>query len=235
MLFDVDGTLVDSVELHAGAWHRALARYGKHVPYEDVRAQIGKGGDQLVKVFLTDEEQARFGDALREEEADLFRREFRGRSRPLPGARDLVARVRADGKRVALASSGKADDVAFYRDLLGLDGLPDAGATTGDDAERSKPHPDIFQAALARAGVRPEEAIAVGDSPWDALAAGRAGIRTVGLRSGGFPDAALRDAGAIAIYDGPADLLARYDGSPLAPGRDGGRDEPGKAPSAPIP
>jgi HAD superfamily hydrolase (TIGR01509 family) len=215
VLFDVDGTLVDSVDLHAEAWRDALARFGKHVRVEDVRREIGKGGDQLIPVFLSQEEREREGEALDRFRGELWRRTFLPLVRPFPMARELVARVRADGKRVALASSGKAEEVEHHRKLLGLDGLVE-GATTSDDAERSKPHPDIFEAALAQARARPEQAIAVGDSPWDALAARRAGVRTVGVLSGGFPEAKLRAAGCVAIYRDPADLLASYDGSPLA-------------------
>jgi HAD superfamily hydrolase (TIGR01509 family) len=215
VLFDVDGTLVDSVDLHAEAWQRALLEFGRKVPYDEVRRQIGKGGDQLMPAFLSEEEVEARGEALDAFRADLFEREYRARAKPFPGARDLVARVRADGRAVALASSGKEDDVAFYRKLVGLDGLLDA-ATTSADAERSKPHPDIFEAALARTGKPALDAIAVGDSPWDALAAKRAGIRTIGVLCGGFAEADLRDAGCIAVFRDPADLLARYDESPLA-------------------
>lgn len=216
VLLDLDGTLVDSVDRHARAWHEALHRFGVDVRLEDVRAQIGKGGDELMPVFLPRAEVERVGAELSAFRDDLFRRVHRPHVRALPGARALVERLRADGRSVALASSGNAEDVAFFRRLVGLDDLLDAGATTSDDAARSKPHPDIFEAALARTGARAEEAIAVGDSPWDAMSASRAGLGTVGLLSGGFGEAALRDAGCVAIYRDPADLLARLDGSPLA-------------------
>jgi HAD superfamily hydrolase (TIGR01509 family) len=215
VLFDVDGTLVDSVDLHARAWHEALRKFGKDVPYERVRSLIGKGGDQLVPDLLTPEEVERDGEALKAFRSDLFQRVYRPQARPLPGARELVLRARDAGLKVALASSGKADDVAWNRRLIGLDGVLDA-ETTSDDAERSKPHPDIFDAALAQTGAGPEEAIAIGDSPWDAEAARRAGVRTIGVLSGGFPEADLRGAGCFAIYYGPADLLRRWDASPLA-------------------
>jgi HAD superfamily hydrolase (TIGR01509 family) len=216
VLFDVDGTLVDSVRLHAEAWQEALRRFGRDVPLEDVRRQIGKGGDELVPVFLEPDEEKRVGPALRAYHAELFRRAYRPRATVLPGARELVLRTREAGARVALASSGKAEDVAHWVALLGLDGALDGGATTADDAERSKPHPDIFEAALARTGAAPEDALAVGDSPWDVEAARRAGIRSVGLGSGGFAEQDLRGAGAIAFYRDPADLLAQLDRSPLA-------------------
>ncbi len=216
-LFDVDGTLVDSVDLHAQAWQEALRRFGKDVPLADVRSQIGKGGDQLIPVFLSRAERERDGGALERFRAELWRREYMPRVRPLEGAAELVRRAHRAGLRVALASSGNEDEVAHNRRLLGVDDLLQ-GATTSDDAERSKPHPDIFEAALARVHAAPERAVAVGDSPWDALAARRAGVRAVGLLSGGFAEAELRDAGCVAIYAGPADLAARFDASPLALG-----------------
>ena len=215
VLFDVDGTLVDSVDLHARAWAEAFRRFGKDVRVEDVRAQIGKGGDQLLPVFLPEAELREKGEAIDAFRSELWKREYMPRVRPLPSARELVARVRREGKRVALASSGKADEVRFYEQLLGVRDLVE-GATTADDAERSKPYPDIFRAALAAARADPDEAVAVGDSPWDALAARRAGVRTVGVLSGGFPEGDLRDAGCIAVYRDPADLLAHFELSPLA-------------------
>jgi HAD superfamily hydrolase (TIGR01509 family) len=217
VLLDVDGTLVDSVDLHARAWQEALRRFGRDVPLAEVRLQIGKGGDQLMPVFLPPEQLDREGEALERFRADLWRREYMAQVRPLPGARELVRRAREAGLRVALASSGSEEEVAHNRHLLDVDALLE-GATTSDDAERSKPHPDIFEAALARVRAPPGRAIAVGDSPWDALAARRAGVRTVGLLSGGFEERELWDAGCVAIYAGPADLLARFDESPLARG-----------------
>lgn len=219
MLFDVDGTLVDSVDLHAQAWQQALARFGKHVRLEDVRRQIGKGGDQLLPVFISAFELRRHGEELERYRGELWRREFMPRVRPLPMARELVLRVKRDGKRVALASSGKEDEVEWNRKLLDLDASVLDAATTSDDADRSKPYPDIFEAARAATGVEPARAVAIGDSPWDALSARRAGLRTIGVLSGGFPEADLRSAGCVAIYRDPADLLGRYDESPLA--RDG--------------
>lgn len=215
VLFDVDGTLVDSVDLHARAWVDGLRHYGFEARFEDVRAQIGKGADQLLPLFVPAPELERVGEELSSFRDDHFRRVYRAQVKPFAGACELVARVRADGRTVALASSGKEEDVGYYQELLGIERLI-AGATTSDDAERSKPHPDIFEAALRRTGCAAERAVAVGDSPWDALSAGRAGIRTVGVLAGGFPEADLREAGCIAIYRDPEDLLAHYDVSPLA-------------------
>ncbi len=217
-IFDVDGTLVDSVDLHARAWQEAFAHFGKHLRLADVRHEIGKGGDQLIPVFLSAYELSRYGDALDRYRAELWRRDYAPRVRPFPLAAELVLRAREAGIRVALASSASADEVESNRRLLGLEPSLLDGAVSGDDAARSKPSPDIFEAALAATGAPPDRGLAIGDSPWDALSARRAGLRTIGMRSGGFPEEELRDAGCVAIYDDPVDLLARWEGSPLAGG-----------------
>lgn len=216
LLFDVDGTLIDSVDQHAEAWKRGFAAFGYDIPFNEVRAQIGKGGDQLLPVFLDEAALARDGAAIERYRSDLFRREYMPHLRPFPEVQALVRRAREAGLRVALASSSKAEEVAEYARLAGIADLIEA-ATSTDDAAHSKPAPDIFEAALARIPpVTAAEAIAVGDSPHDAAAAGRAGLRVIGLLCGGFAEADLRRAGCMAIYRDPADLLRRYDSSPLA-------------------
>ncbi len=218
-IFDVDGTLVDSVDLHARAWQEALAHFGKPVDYERVRYQIGKGGDQLMPVFLSEAELERFGGELEKYRGELFKREYLPRVKAFPGVRELFERVRRDGKRIALASSAKGDELEAYKKIAGIEGLVEE-ETSKDDVEQSKPHPDIFEAALARlGGPAPERVIVVGDTPYDAEAAGKASLRTVGFLCGGFPEEDLRAAGCIRIYRDAADLLARYDESPLAPAR----------------
>lgn len=215
-LFDLDGTLVDTVDLHAAAWQQAFDRFGKVVPYDEVRSQIGKGGDKLIPVFLGPEEVERFGDDLEEYRRRLYAREFLPLAMPFPGARELVERVREEGMAAALASSCTKDELDHYLGLLDIEDLVSA-ALTSDDIEESKPEPDVFEAALERIGVASRQAIAVGDSPYDALAAARAGVSTVGVLCGGYSHETLREAGCIAIYEGPADLLLRFDGSPLSP------------------
>lgn len=215
VLFDVDGTLIDSVDQHARAWTRALLYFGVPVTFDAVRAQIGKGGDQLLPIFMSPADIAAKGEALNAYRADIFKRDELPTIRPLPRVGDLFARLRRDGKRVVLASSAHRWEVEHHLRLLNVEQLVD-GFTTQDDVEHSKPCPDIFAAALACAGVPADRAVAVGDSPWDAVSAGRAGIRTVGVRSGGFVDATLEAVGCVAIYDDPAALLAAYDRTPLA-------------------
>jgi HAD superfamily hydrolase (TIGR01509 family) len=211
-LFDVDGTLVDTNDLHAAAWREACLHFGLDRPVDEIRWQIGKGGDNLLPALFPD-----LGDAQVEEieafRGELFKRDFLPRAVPFPGVRELFERIVESGTRVVLASSAGKEEVHYHLGLLACEDLVSA-TTTRDDVESSKPCPDIFEAALAK--VAPLEAgdvAVVGDTPWDVKAAGKAGIRAVGFRSGGFPEDALRETGACEIYDGPADLLARFETS----------------------
>jgi HAD superfamily hydrolase (TIGR01549 family) len=216
VLFDVDGTLIDSVDLHARAWQEALAHFGYDVAFEAVRSQIGKGGDQLMPVFVPKDDLERRGEELDTYRGDLFKRKYLPQVRPFPKVRDLFERLRADGKAIVLASSGKAEEVKRYMDIARVADLIDA-STSSDEVERSKPYGDIFAAALGKvAPARAEEAIVIGDTPYDAQAAGKVGLRTIGVLCGGFPEVDLRAAGCSAIFRDPADLLARYEHSPLA-------------------
>jgi HAD superfamily hydrolase (TIGR01549 family) len=217
VIFDIDGTLVDSVDLHARAWQEAFAHFGRQFPFEKIRYQIGKGGDQLLPVFLSEREIEEFGDEMTEYRGELFKRDYMPRVVAFPRVRELFERIRRDGKRIALASSAKKEELTEYKRIANIEDLVEDEASA-DDAEKSKPHPDIFEAALSRLGdVQPSEAIVVGDTPYDAEAAGKAGLKTIGFLSGGFPEEDLRAAGCARIYGDAADLLANYDTSPLAP------------------
>ena len=214
-IFDIDGTLLDSVDLHAEAWRQVFLRYNKDVPFQDIRQQIGKGGDQLLPVFFSKEELEKHGDAMEEDRGKLFKKEFMPRVKPFADVRPLFERMQRDGIKLALASSAKKDEVKHYAELLGIEDLIQAGTST-DDAEKSKPHPDIFEAALKKlGGVSTGMTLAIGDTPYDAEAAGKIGIKSVGMLCGGFPEDSLRKAGCIAIYQDPADLLRNYDASPF--------------------
>ncbi len=215
VIFDIDGTLVDSVDLHAQAWQETFRHYGREIPYAEVRQQIGKGGDQLMPVFFTKEELGRFGEEMEKYRGDLFKREYLSHVKGFAKVRELFERVRADGKRIALASSAKEDEIDAYKKAANIEDLVEK-ETSADDADKSKPHPDIFEAALAQLGnIDVSEVIVVGDTPYDAEAAGKINLRTVGVLCGGFPEEQLRAAGCVAIYNDPEDLLARYEGSPL--------------------
>ena len=216
VIFDVDGTLLDSVDLHAKSWVEAFHFYGHRVRFEDVRRQIGKGGDQLMPVFMTAREIDEYGQDLERQRGRILKRWYLPLIMPFRDVRGLFERVRADGKQIALASSASKDELEIYKKIANIEGLVDV-ETSSDDAERSKPHADIFQAALKRlATTGPERVIAVGDTPYDAEAAGKAGIRTIGLLCGGWAEDDLKRSGCIAVYKDPADLLACYAASPLA-------------------
>jgi HAD superfamily hydrolase (TIGR01509 family) len=214
-LFDVDGTLIDSNDLHADAWRAAFAEFGHDVSFEAARGQIGKGGDNLIPALvpgLPEEEAA----ALEAYRSEIFQRDYLPRVVPFPGVRALFERLAADGVKIVLASSAKADEVHFHLGVLGCEDLV-AGTTSADDAQNSKPDPDIFAAALASvAPVSAADAIVIGDSPFDMEAAAKLGIRTIGFRSGGFADDVLLGAGASALYDGPEHLLREYGSSAFA-------------------
>ncbi len=214
VIFDVDGTLVDSVDEHAEAWRRAFLEFGRDVPFAHVRSQIGKGADQLLPVFFTEDELEKCGEELREYRAELFRREFLPKLRPFPQVRELLRRLSRDGLKVALATSSRGDELEHYVRLCGAEDLLDA-TTKKEDVEKSKPHPDIFAAALERLGrPEPRDTVVVGDAPYDVLAASKLDLRTICVLSGGFPEEDLRTAGCRAIYRDPSDLLAHYESSP---------------------
>ena len=214
VFFDVDGTLVDSNDMHVLAWEEAFRSIGAQFDRATIHGQIGKGTDMLVPSLMPDADAAlieKLGDA----HAAVFKPRLLDQVRPFPGAHDLLARVHAAGQTVVLASSASADEVDHYLDLLNARDLVQATTSSGD-VESTKPAPDIFAAALKKvAPLSAEEVLVVGDTPYDIQAAAKCGIATVALRSGKFPEETLRDAGAIAIYDDVAALLAEYDRSPL--------------------
>ena len=209
-IFDIDGTLVDSNELHVDSWDRAFRHFGKEFPREKLRAQIGKGSDQYLPEFLTPEEIDRFGKDLDDYRSDLFKKEYLPKVRPFPKVRELFQRIRDDDKHIVLASSGKKADTKYYIDLLKINDLIE-GYTSADDAENSKPAPDVFAASLKKlGGISPADALTVGDTRFDIEAAGKAGLKTITFLCGGTSESVLREAGAIAIYNDPADFLAHY-------------------------
>jgi HAD superfamily hydrolase (TIGR01509 family) len=216
VVFDIDGTLIDTVDLHAQAWVEALKHFGYDIAFQDMRSQIGKGGDQILHGLLPPDVVEQKGEEIKDFRSDLFKRAYLHKARAFPGVRALFERIRASGQRAVLASSGNADEVKTYKDIAGIADLIDS-ATSSDDAERSKPFPDIFEAALEKLRtVSPDEAVVIGDTPYDAEAARKAKMKSIGVLSGGFSEQALKDAGCIAVYRDVQDLLQHYDSSPLA-------------------
>lgn len=212
-LLDVDGTLVDSNDAHARAWVDALAEQGITVSVEQVRPLIGMGGDKLMPELVDLDPESEQGKKISERRSEIFRETYLPRLRALPGARALLEKLRDDGYRLVVATSAKRTELEGLLKVAGVADLVD-GATTADDADESKPEPDIVLAALEKAGVPPHRAFMLGDTPYDVEAASKAQVGIVALRSGGWNDQDLR--GALAVYDTPADLLATYERSPFA-------------------
>ena len=212
IILDIDGTLVDSNDAHAKAWVEALAEQGINASFDDVRKRIGMGGDKLLPEVAGISEDTPKGKAISERRGEIFKSEYLPRLKAFPRVRDLLLRMHGDGLKLIVASSAKDDEL---KPLLKIAGAADLieEKVSSDDAEESKPDPDIIHAALNSADFSADEAVMLGDTPYDLEAASKAGVRMIAFRSGGWDDAHL--AGAIAIYDGPADLLAHYDESPL--------------------
>jgi HAD superfamily hydrolase (TIGR01509 family) len=212
VILDVDGTLVDSNDAHARAWTEAFAEAAYDVPFERVRRLIGMGGDQLLPEAAGLEADTPAGEALAERRGRIFRERYLPGLRALPGARDLVQRLRQMGFALAIASSARPEELGALLEKAGVDDLVGERTSSGD-VEESKPEPDIVLAALRRLRLPAAAAVMIGDTPYDVEAARRAGVAVIGFRSGGWSDADLD--GSLAVYDGPADLLARLDSSPL--------------------
>jgi len=208
-IFDVDGTLIDSNHLHVLSWQRALRAHGQEVPAWVILAHMGMGGDRLVEAVAGGEVERGCGDGIRAAEGVLYQQLIH-ETRPLPGARRLLEAVRDRGWGLVLASSAKAEEVDHYLDLLDARGLVDAW-TTAADVEQTKPAPDLVHAALDRAG-DVDRALMIGDTTWDARAAGEAGIPCVGVTSGGIAAAELREAGAVEVYQSAEAVLDDLDG-----------------------
>lgn len=213
VLLDVDGTLIDSNDAHARAWSRALRDNGFDAAYDEIRKRIGKGGDKVLRELAGlagDDPRAKAIDADR---SAIFKSEELPGLKAFPKAHELLERMKKGGLKLVVASSAKRDELEKLLAIIGAEELAE-NATTTDDAERSKPDPDIVAAALEQIGLPAEAVVMLGDTPYDVEAAARAGVGVIALRCGGWDDDSLR--GAIAVYDDPADLLEDYDASPLS-------------------
>jgi HAD superfamily hydrolase (TIGR01509 family) len=212
VLLDIDGTLVDSNAAHAAAWSDAFKAHGRHHPPEQVLPLIGKGGDKLLRELASLDDGSGEGKRIAEARLEIFRNRYLSGLKPTPGAAAFVEWLLESRMTVVVATSAKDDEVKALLTICGGQELL-KDATTSDDAERSKPDPDILVAALQKSGFTPDRAIMIGDTPYDIEAASRARLATIAFRCGGWDDASLR--GAIAIYDHPRQLLDRLAQSPF--------------------
>ena len=208
-ILDIDGTLVDTNYQHAIAWFRAFVGYDIVLPIWRIHRHLGMGGDQLVTALCGDEIEERRGDDLRAAEGEEYGKLI-GEVKTMQDARELIVALKDRGHVVVLASSAKEGEVDTYLDLLDARDLADAW-TTSADVESTKPHPDLVHAALDRVDADPADAIMVGDTPWDVKAADGADVKTLAVMTGGFAEAELTEAGAVAVYESVADLRARLD------------------------
>jgi HAD superfamily hydrolase (TIGR01509 family) len=210
-ILDVDGTLVDTNYHHAIAWFRAFRRHGEATPVWRIHRHIGMGGDQLVKSLCGEQVEEEKGDDIRASEKELYMALI-DEVVPFSGASELIHGLKQRGHQVVLASSAKPDEIEHYLELLGARDVVDAWTDSGD-VEATKPEPDLVHAAIGKAGV--SDAVMVGDSTWDCEAARRAGIQTVAVLTGGFSEAELREAGAVAVFNSIDELRERVRETPL--------------------
>jgi HAD superfamily hydrolase (TIGR01509 family) len=210
-ILDIDGTLVDTNYHHAIAWYRAFRQHELTVPIWEIHRAIGMGGDQLVEELVGKENDEQMGDDIRAAEKALYLA-FIQEASPFEGARGLIEDLKDRGSTVVLASSAKANELDHYLDLLDARELADDW-TSADDVEHTKPEPDLVVAALEKAGT--EDAVMVGDTPWDIKAAKGAGIPTIAVLTGGFSAAELEEAGAAIVLESIQELRERIGETPL--------------------
>jgi HAD superfamily hydrolase (TIGR01509 family) len=214
LLCDIDGTLVESNWLHAEAWQVAFAGMGIELDKEELRRQIGKGGDELIPVYVSWWKRRQVEEPLKAYRKFVFEQDYLGKVKALPGARELLVRAKAAGIRVALASSADKDQLETYKKIVGIEDVVEE-ETSASDADKSKPHPDIFTAALKRLKLPAKKCMALGDTPYDAEAAGKAGLRTIGVTTGGWSREELMAAGCVEAYESVAELLEKFEESAL--------------------
>jgi HAD superfamily hydrolase (TIGR01509 family) len=213
-LLDVDGTLLDSNDAHAASWADVFAEFGYDIRFDHVRPLVGMGGDKLVPILTGLDHESRKGKKLTDRKKSVFNEKYLPRLRPTRGARELLEQMVARGLTLVIATSAGGDEMRMLLERAGVADLID-DATSSGDVESSKPDPDVVGAALKKGKLRADQAVMIGDTPYDIAAAAKAGVPTIALRCGGWWDD-LSLGGAVAIYADPAELLAQYDESPLS-------------------
>lgn len=213
VLFDMDGTLMDTTLVHAVCWAEALRQHGHIVPTVVTHRAIGMSSKKLLDHALGADRDTDEDDAIVESHRTLYK-QWWGRLNPLPGAADLVRACSERGLRVVLASSAEDEELAALRSALDADDAIDE-ATSSSAADEGKPEPDIVLVALEKAGLQPSEVVFVGDAVWDGYATRQAGVTFIGLTCGGTPKSDLREAGAVEVWADPADLLDNLDKSAI--------------------
>lgn len=214
VILDVDGTLVDSNDAHTKAWVEALEQAGYRVTYNQIKSLIGMGADNLLPKVTGKEKESAEGKKLSEAWSDIFKRKYLPHLKAFPETREMLQALKDRGLKLVVASSAEKDMLDQLLRIAGAKDLIEDQASS-DDAKNSKPDPDIVEAALKQIGLPPAQVLMLGDTPYDVEAARKAGVGTVAFRSGGWDDEGLK--GALAVYEGPADLLQHLESSPFAP------------------
>lgn len=213
VIFDIDGTLIDSNDAHAETWVRAFDKYGKTISFAEAQKVIGMGADRVLEKYLSKIEVEEFGDELTKFRSQLFLDEYLPRIKTFPKVRELFEKLQSDGKKIALASSAKKDEIEKYKKLMNISDLLDE-ETSSDDAEESKPAPDIFQAALEKLGrIKKDKVLVIGDTPYDAQAAVKAELKIIGVQSGGWTREKLLEEGCFKVYRDISEIYQDYDNS----------------------
>lgn len=210
VIFDIDGTLIDSVDAHAEAWQKAFKKFGKDIQFYELRRQVGKGGDTFLPVFLLQKEIREFGKKVEEARGEIFKKQYLSKIKPFPKVRELFLEIKSGGGKIALASSAKEDELEEYKKIANIGDLIEEQTST-DDAKASKPEPDIFLAAIKKLnGVKADEAVIIGDTAYDAEAAVKARIKVVGVLTGGWARSELLKTGCAEVYQDAAEILKIY-------------------------
>ncbi len=212
VILDVDGTLIDTNDKQAQSWVEAMAEHGYSVPYEKIRPLIGKGGDKVLPETIGISSESDEGKQISNRRGEIFKQRYLPTLKPTPGAKELLEEMHHRGLKLAVASSAPPDELKASLQIVGASDLVEE-TSSSKDAKETKPDPNIVEATLKKMGDSADEVVMLGDTPYDIEAAEKIGIGTIAVRCGGWDSAGL--AGAIAIYNDPADLLAHYDSSPL--------------------
>jgi HAD superfamily hydrolase (TIGR01549 family) len=211
VIFDIDGTLIDSNAAHAESFVRAFKKFGKDLAFEELKCLIGMGADDILEKYLSEKEIDEFGEDLKEFRKEIFLEEYLPKLKTFPKLRELFERLKADEKQTALASSAGEDELKEYKKLLNLNNLIEE-ETNADDAEEAKPEPDIFLAAFDKLkNVEKENVLVIGDTPYDAEAATKAGLKIIGVESGGWTREKLIETGCAEVYRDIAEIFENYE------------------------
>ena len=210
VIFDIDGTLIDSNAAHAESFVKAFVKYKKEVSFKEMKELIGMGADKILEKYLSKDEIEEFGDDLTEYRTKIFLEEFMPEIKTFPKLRKLFEKINADAIKIVLASSAGDKEIKQYKKLMKIDDLLEE-ETSSDDAEESKPDPDIFQAAFDKLkNIEKDEALIIGDTPYDAEAANKTGIKIYGVESGGWSREKLLEKGCAKVFRDIAEIYENY-------------------------